>query len=135
MTQYLSDKIRVMSFLAIVVVLYIHAGLPKIEQPDNMMHVAIVFREIIARIIGDCAVPIFYTISGYLFFRNIRSIFDILEKMRKRVKSLLIPFLIACVHVPLFYIVIEQIPGVSNYINAEPFLPRMEKMSIGATLC
>lgn len=135
MTQYLSDKIKVMSFLAIVVVLYIHAGLPKMEQPDGMMHIALVTREIIARIIGDCAVPLFYAISGYLFFRHTGSISDILLKMKKRVKSLLIPFFIACIHVPLFYIVIEQVPGVSNYINAERFLPMMAQMSFGEILC
>lgn len=135
MTQFLSDKIKVMSFLAIVVVLYIHAGLPYMEHPDGMMQVAMLAREIIARIIGDCAVPLFYTISGYLFFRHVDSISGIWEKMKKRVKSLFVPFIIASIHVPLFYILIEQIPGVSNYINAEPFLSVIGKMSIGAIIC
>ena len=123
-----------MSFLAIVIVLYIHAGLPGMEQPDAMMKVAIVARELVTRIIGDCAVPLFYTISGYLFFRHTNSFSDILIKMRKRVRSLLVPFLIACFHVPLFYILIEQIPWVSSHINAEPFLPMIAQMSLGEIL-
>lgn len=135
MTQYLSDKIKIMSFFAIVVVLYIHAGLPKMAQPDGMMQVALVAREIVARIIGDCAVPMFYCISGYLFFRHAGCITDILLKMRKRVKSLLIPFVIASIHVPLFYILIELIPGVSSHINADPFFPMMAKMPLGEILC
>ena len=78
MKQHLSDKLKIMSFLAILVVLFIHAGLPNTLYPDGLMQIAYVIREIIARIIGDNAVPLFYVISGYLFFRHVYTITDVL---------------------------------------------------------
>ena len=40
------------------------------------------------------AVPIFFFLSGYLFFRNISSTKDVLKKMKTRAKSVLMPFLV-----------------------------------------
>lgn len=44
---------------------------------------------------GICtaAVPTFFLLSGYLFFRNAESVSDIVQKQKKRIKSLLMPFL------------------------------------------
>lgn len=40
------------------------------------------------------AVPIFFFLSGHLFFRNISTQHDILKKIKSRTKSVLMPFLI-----------------------------------------
>lgn len=40
------------------------------------------------------AVPVFFFFSGYLFFRNISTINDVFKKMKTRVKSVLMPFLV-----------------------------------------
>ena len=44
--------------------------------------------------IGQFAVPLFFMISGFLFFRNASTINDVKNKIRKRVDTLLIPYLI-----------------------------------------
>lgn len=44
--------------------------------------------------IGQFAVPLFFIISGFLFFRNIKSTNDAVEKLKKRVYTLLIPYLL-----------------------------------------
>lgn len=44
--------------------------------------------------IGQFAVPLFFIISGFLFFRSIRSMEDARNKLRKRVYTLLIPYLL-----------------------------------------
>lgn len=44
--------------------------------------------------IGQFAVPLFFVISGFLYFRNVVSIHDIPKKIQKRIYTLLIPFLI-----------------------------------------
>ena len=40
------------------------------------------------------AVPIFFFLSGYLFFRNISTSKDVFKKMKTRAKSVLMPFLV-----------------------------------------
>lgn len=51
------------------------------------------------------AVPIFFYLSGYLFFRNIQSITDVFKKMGTRAKSVLMPFLAWSSIYLLFYLV------------------------------
>ncbi len=41
----------------------------------------------------DIAIPIFFLISGYLFFVSLNDLSDISQKLRRRIQSLLIPFL------------------------------------------
>ena len=44
--------------------------------------------------IGQFAVPLFFIISGFLFFRNIKSTNDAVAKLKRRVYTLLIPYLL-----------------------------------------
>ena len=44
--------------------------------------------------IGQFAVPLFFVISGFLFMRNVGNTYDVKRKLRKRVYTLLIPFLL-----------------------------------------
>ncbi len=68
MTKYLSQKIKILSFISIILVLYIHSGFH--DYPNEIQGMAFNFRlqEFISGMIGRCAVPLFYAISGYLFF-------------------------------------------------------------------
>ena len=96
MSQFFSDKLRLVSFLAIVIVFYIHSNTTDVAA--QAMLAPAVARKTIAGVLGPCAVPMFYAISGFLFFRGIkRGLFDIFKKMKKRVWTLLIPFVIAAI--------------------------------------
>lgn len=44
--------------------------------------------------LGDCVVPAFALISGYLFWSNISNITDVGLKMKRRIYTLLIPYLL-----------------------------------------
>ena len=44
--------------------------------------------------IGQFAVPLFFVLSGFLFFRTAGSMYDVKRKMRNRVYTLLIPYLL-----------------------------------------
>lgn len=44
--------------------------------------------------IGQFAVPLFFIISGFLFFRNLESVNDAVAKLKRRVYTLLIPYLL-----------------------------------------
>lgn len=67
---------------------------------------------------GEVGVPVFFVISGYLFFYNTRLDFqDYKRKIRSRVKSLLIPYLFwNFLFIALFFVA-EQLPVVSQYFS------------------
>lgn len=61
------------------------------------------------------AVPIFFFLSGYLFFRNAESIKDVLKKQKRRVKSIGIPFLVWSTFYYLFYAIATRlVPELMN---------------------
>lgn len=132
MTAFFSDKLRIVSFFAIVMVIYYHAGFP--DSVNESMLLPVIVRSSIAGIWGPCAVPLFYAISGFLFFYNINELPDIFKKMRKRVKTLLIPFVIAALAYPMFFIVLQAIPGASSYVNGESYLTKISTSPFLKTL-
>ena len=79
------NKISYLHFILSVLVILIHSinNETKIEQFFS-----------IEKGIGQFAVPLFFIISGFLFFRNTYTMNDVKQKMRKRVYTLLIPYLI-----------------------------------------
>ena len=65
------------------------------------------------------AVPLFYAISGFLFFNDISTTKKCFPKITKRVRTLLVPYLIWNVIFVLWYVVLAFTPGVSQYINSD----------------
>ena len=63
--------------------------------------------------IGQFAVPLFFIISGFLFFRNIKSIDDARLKLRKRVYTLLIPYLIWNLIYYMIHLLLKPGSGIS----------------------
>jgi surface polysaccharide O-acyltransferase-like enzyme len=117
MNRYLSEKIKILSAISILLVLYIHSGFHANEIEGMTLNHYI--QEFISGMIGRCAVPLFYIISGYLFFLKIPDgIYSIFEKMKKRIRTLLIPYIIGCVFFVVFYIVIEIVPGTASFMNS-----------------
>ena len=127
MTQYLSDKIKILSFVAIILVLYIHSGFHDYPHEILGMEFNHFLQSAISEKIGRCAVPLFYMISGYLFFRKVNSMNDVLDKMRKRVNSLLVPYIIAAIFFPMFLLLVEQIPFAANMSNGGRTLIEFQK--------
>lgn len=127
MTQYLSDKLRVLSLVSIIFVLYIHSRF----QPNEIM--GMVYYDKIqlftSEMIGRCAVPLFYLISGYLFFMKVPDgVKSIGRKIRKRIKSLLIPYFIGCVFFVIFYSFVALLPWTSSFINSSSsIMPLFQK--------
>jgi surface polysaccharide O-acyltransferase-like enzyme len=116
MTQYLSEKIKILSSTAILLVLYIHSGFHSNEIEGMKLNGYL--QEMISGMLGRCAVPLFYLISGYLFFYNVSNgIHSVIEKIKKRVQTLLIPYIIGCMFFVVFYIVMEIIPGTAPFMN------------------
>lgn len=91
MNLYLSNKIKVVSFLLIVLVLYIHSGF-NVEEIGGMK-LNNYFQLVLSGWLGDLAVPLFFVVSGYLFFKGTEqhSAQVVKSKIRKRMLNLLHP--------------------------------------------
>lgn len=117
MTQYLSDKLRILSLISIIIVLYIHSGF----HADEIEGMAWNDRaqDFVSGMMGRCAVPLFYVISGYLFFLKVpEGMKSIYGKMRKRVGTLVVPYIIGCLFFVGFGVLMAVLPGVSKYMNS-----------------
>lgn len=116
MTQYLSDKLRVLSLFSIILVLYIHSGFHSYEIQGMEMNDCV--QRIVSGMLGRCAVPLFYIISGYLFFLKVpEGMQSIYGKMRKRARTLVVPYLIGCLFFVGFLAFVEVLPGTSRFMN------------------
>ena len=117
MTQYLSDKLRILSLISIIIVLYIHSGFHADEIEVMVMNDRV--QEFVSGMMGRCAVPLFYVISGYLFFLKVpEGMKSIYGKMRKRVGTLVMPYIIGCLFFICFGVLMAVLPGVSKYMNS-----------------
>ncbi|MBX7204975.1 MAG: acyltransferase [Bacteroidia bacterium] len=97
----LSDKIRFISFVSILMVVLLHSYNLSYwyEIPDphhQIMHSASLFVQVmLTEGITRVAVPLLFTLSGFLFFHSLDfSIPGILNKFRRRMHSLVFPYLI-----------------------------------------
>ena len=119
MTTSLSDKLKVISFICIVMVVWIHSYYTEGEKYLSTRFLMSFIGE------GMClvAVPMFYLISGYLFFlktidTGIKTIF---LKQKKRIRSLLVPYVLANLLSVLFYFLLKLItvvdPNIQGLIN------------------
>ena len=115
-SKYNSDKIRLLSFVAILFVIYIHS--PYVEAAGYPI------AQCVQRFMADYglaifAVPMFYTISGMLFFNGIRKYSDCFPKIKRRMQSLLVPYCIWNLVFVCWYIVLDFLPGVSSFVNSK----------------
>lgn len=135
MNEYLSKKIKFLSFFAIVGVVFCHAYnyYNRFLQPTTVLaegaNPGTMLQFFISNGLVRFAVPMFFTFSGYLFFVS----FDFtwkgyLEKVLKRVRTLVVPFFIwtalagtllyvvyCFVGLERYSIVMEQISAVKSY--------------------
>ena len=96
-----SERLTILKFPLIVGVVFIHAYVKKTgEEIDGLgsessLLVLEFLRNFISQGIARLAVPLFFLMSGYLFFYGFDfSLESFFKKLKSRVKTLLIPFLL-----------------------------------------
>lgn len=114
-SQYLSSKITMFYTLLIVMVVYIHSTYLEMYQYETADFVWKFWGGY-----GLCSVanPLFFIISGFLLVGEEITIFDLLKKLRKRVRTVVVPFIIWNVIFVLWYVVLDITPGISRYVNS-----------------
>ena len=121
MTEYLSRKLKLLSAFAIIMVIYIH-----MYYTEGAVTPTLNLLETIVSGFCRTAVPLFYIISGYLFFLKVPDgLKSIRQKIKKRARTLLVPYLIANIFTFLFYCGVNAIAlkfgEVSNVLNFNIF--------------
>lgn len=113
-SSYNSNKIRFFSSFLIVMVVYLHSYYTEGEQYPISRYL----QDFIGGGICGAANYMFFLISGYLFFHNIGDFLSIKQKMRKRVQSLLVPYILWNVIFLFWYFVLGLIPSLSDkFVN------------------
>lgn len=112
MEQTTSNKIKYLSYLMALFVVLIHTYNVDVYELTGAFAVFEYFVTSLARF----AVPTFFAISGYLFFRGYE-LKDTLGKWRRRIFTLLIPFLIWNVIGYFYHILPSYIPALAVHIN------------------
>lgn len=110
MNQYLSNKIKNISFILTILVVILHA-----YNIENNINIVSFIQSFISKGIATIAVPIFFMISGYLFFYEFEpTLNNWIKKYKKRFKTLFIPFIIWCTGWMIILYIIQLIPIGKN---------------------
>lgn len=96
MTKEESDRIRIVKWMAIVMVVFLHAYTTEVSFADGKNATALpewllLLETGVSQIISRCGVPIFFLLSAVLLFRADHSYGEVI---RKKAKTLLVPYLI-----------------------------------------
>ena len=126
-TSYFSKKVTIVSFIMSIFVIYIHA--------NNLFYYGLetdgrTIPNIAVKLwgkIGEVAVPFFFMMSAYWLFRfdvkgsNAMSILT--RKMKKRIKTICLPYLLWNTFGMMFYMVITHISFAANMMNNGEVIP------------
>ena len=121
-----SHRITLLRFPLIVGVVFIHAYGVEENFSDSAIRIASVsttlnfVQNLFSQVLARVAVPLFYAISGFLFF----SMFDgstksYETKLRSRVNTLLIPYLTWNALTIICFALVQTYPLTSNYLSGQ----------------
>lgn len=123
--RLMSEVFNYLRFPLIIGVVFIHnyastvqVGDMELGNMDDMpifYYISTFFSQVIARI----AVPLFFLMSGYLFFYKVETFNNstYLQKLKKRFKSLLVPFLFWTTFFLIVYYLMAHLPIVSKFFS------------------
>lgn len=117
------NKVTIISFIASILVVYVHSDNMKaysISEFSTGLAKIVYYIESFGNKFTSIAVPMFFMLSGMLFFRRFE-IRKIKDKLKSRFFSVLIPYLVWASLYYLYFILVTRIPFISNLINnSEP---------------
>ena len=119
MTKEESDRIRIVKWMAIVMVVFLHAYTTEVSFADGKNTAALpqwlmLLETGVSQIIARCAVPIFFLLSAVLLFRGDHTYG---EMIRKKIKTLLVPYLIWNTFWILVFIALQSLPFTAPYFS------------------
>lgn len=116
---FFKNKITTVNFILAIVVMFIHSE--NVALYENAHFVVSLFERFISHSLGDLAVPTFFMISSYLFYRNFH-LNQLIIKYKRRIKSVLCPYLIwNSLYFIIFYL-ITFFPIILSFMTTEAFI-------------
>lgn len=120
MNKYLSDKLKAIGFTLMVMIIFFHSyNLLMLNSGTIKRGYNSFIQDLISRGVTEIAVPLFFIISGYLFFLSIKngSISEFLSKYRKRIKTLILPYVLWSIYGILFYLILQSISFTKPFFS------------------
>ncbi len=125
MKKYTSDKIANLSWICSILIVLIHATTYAVNLPGQATasvygkNLSTFVQMFLAEGVCRIAVPLFFVFSGYLFFRNFElTPAGIWKKYKKRIATLLIPYLFWSIGTFLFFYIAQSIPATAAYFSS-----------------
>lgn len=110
MNKYLSTKIKNINYIMTVMIVVLHSSALRFIPNQNGV-VGRIFK--IINTFCDSAVPAFFCMSAYLFYKNFE-IVHFKQKLKKRIRSLLIPYFMWGIIFLIYYKILSLVPGIEN---------------------
>lgn len=125
MKKDLRDKLKTISFILVVFVVFSHSNNLAINYSSETVTVKKglnwFIQNALSEGISKIASPLFFSISGYLFYLYIKdgSITEYLPKYKKRIKTLIIPYLLWSCFGILLFLILQSIPFSKFFFTHE----------------
>ena len=124
MNKYLSIKLNVISFFSMVMVVFLHSYNVVVNLNTQNIELnrgySSFFQDFFSQGITRIAVPLFFLISGYLFFLNIKGApGEFISKFKKRLKTIVLPYLFWSVWGLLLFFILQTLPQSKNFFTNE----------------
>ncbi|NDK56362.1 acyltransferase family protein [Pontibacter fetidus] len=120
--EWLKLKLRLLSLIAMIMVVFVHAytfdlngyaGAMAMHKNYNSF-----FQDFISQGVARVASPLFFIISGFLLFARFKLTTAVITyKYRKRIQTMLIPFLLWSVYGIVLYFVLQLIPFLKPHFT------------------
>ena len=122
----ISERITIIRFPLIVCVVFIHAAGAAVAFSDvtigldTVPYMVSFVQNLFSHVLARIAVPMFFLISGFLFFRNFELTFScISRKFQRRVRTLLIPYILWNLFGLFLYFVLQSLPIFSPFFSGK----------------
>lgn len=123
LSSYASTKIRVLSLFSMMLVVFLHAynleGVAPYEVPLHFGSPVWWLQDWVSYGITRVAVPLFFVFSGFLFFLHHSGPNVFFEKMKKRARTLLVPFLFWSLAGIAFYFTLQSLPQTAGFFTKQ----------------
>lgn len=114
-TSIQSKNLNIIKGIAILMVVMIHCDFRRRLQQDYSVPFDIYMQCLTREIVFD-AVPLFFFVSGFLFYLNEESIW---KKWKKRIKSLFVPYILWCSFYFVFLFFTQRVLGLERFFSGD----------------
>lgn len=112
-SPYYQTKITLVSFVLVLMMLFVHG----IYNESRHFFISNIVSSVIPRLSYRVINPTYFAISGILFFKEIKTITNCLQKMKKRIRTVLVPFILWNAIAILTYFLFSHIPLTKEFIR------------------